>query len=231
MSGIFGIVTHKEERLGPLLLEAGRRLSYRGYDSVGCATLHADGKIDLRKDVGKVDAVAERLNFAEMSGRRGIQIRWWQWLQTEYWNDYASVQVSDNGGATWDYYYETSGDVDLAWAQHAITLDPSYAVSNFQFRFHFHSDSSVNSYYGWYIDDVRIALFNLEGDYYAIEDTCTHDGGPLGQGRLDGCELICPRHGARFDVRTGAATRMPAIEPVPTYEVRVTDGDILVETY
>ncbi len=77
MCGIFGIVTRKEQVLGPLLTGAGRRLSYRGYDSVGCATIHEDGRIDLRKDVGKVDEVAERLGFAEMSGRRGIlQLRW-----------------------------------------------------------------------------------------------------------------------------------------------------------
>ena len=67
--------------------------------------------------------------------------------------------------------------------------------------------------------------------FYAVEDVCTHDGGPLGEGKLDGCELICPRHGARFDVRTGAATRMPAIEPAPTYAVRVEDGDVLVEAF
>ena len=77
MCGIFGIVTNREQELGPVLAEAARRLSYRGYDSVGCATFHADGSIDLRKDVGKVDEVASRLGFAEMPGRRGItQLRW-----------------------------------------------------------------------------------------------------------------------------------------------------------
>ncbi len=77
MCGIFGIVTAQEQTLGPILIQAGKRLAYRGYDSVGCATLHADGAIDLRKDVGKVDQVAERLDFAKMRGRRGItQLRW-----------------------------------------------------------------------------------------------------------------------------------------------------------
>lgn len=80
------------------------------------------------------------------------------------------------------------------------------------------------------VDGVEIVVVNLDGQFYAVEDVCTHDGGPLGQGRLDGCELICPRHGARFDVRTGAATRMPAIEPTPTYGVRIENGDVLVET-
>ncbi len=77
MCGIFGIITDREQPLGPILIDAARRLSYRGYDSVGCATLHADRTIDLRKDVGKVDAVAERLDFAAMTGQRGmVQLRW-----------------------------------------------------------------------------------------------------------------------------------------------------------
>ncbi|MFC1936505.1 glutamine--fructose-6-phosphate transaminase (isomerizing) [Chloroflexota bacterium] len=77
MCGIFGIITRKEEILGPTLTEAGRMLSYRGYDSVGAATINLGGEIDLRKDVGKVDEVAEKYNFAEMLGKRGIlQLRW-----------------------------------------------------------------------------------------------------------------------------------------------------------
>ena len=77
MCGIFGIVVREERLLGEILTDAGRRLSYRGYDSVGCATLRDDGTIDLRKDVGKVDEVAGRLGFAEMAGRRGmVQLRW-----------------------------------------------------------------------------------------------------------------------------------------------------------
>jgi glucosamine--fructose-6-phosphate aminotransferase (isomerizing) len=77
MCGIFGIVTAKEAPLGPILIEAGKRLSYRGYDSVGCATIHENSTITLRKDVGKIEEVARRLNFSEMTGSRGIvQLRW-----------------------------------------------------------------------------------------------------------------------------------------------------------
>ena len=76
MCGIFGYVTNKEEALGPILIEAAQRLTYRGYDSVGAATLH-NGSIDLRKDVGKVETVAATYNIAEMRGQRGItQLRW-----------------------------------------------------------------------------------------------------------------------------------------------------------
>jgi len=76
MCGIFGIVTNQDRDLGPILIEAGRRLAYRGYDSVGCATVSANG-IDLRKDVGRIDEVSARLHFTEMRGQRGIvQLRW-----------------------------------------------------------------------------------------------------------------------------------------------------------
>ncbi|MEW5984508.1 MAG: glutamine--fructose-6-phosphate transaminase (isomerizing) [Acidobacteriota bacterium] len=77
MCGIFGIVTREDQPLGETLLGAARRLSYRGYDSVGMAIVDGDGRIDLRKDVGKVDEVAPRLGFTGMRGRRGIvQLRW-----------------------------------------------------------------------------------------------------------------------------------------------------------
>ncbi|MFZ0535095.1 MAG: glutamine--fructose-6-phosphate transaminase (isomerizing) [Anaerolineales bacterium] len=77
MCGIFGIITEEEQLLGPILIDAAKKLSYRGYDSVGCATITKDGHIELRKDVGKVDEVAPRLNFSEMIGSRGIiQLRW-----------------------------------------------------------------------------------------------------------------------------------------------------------
>ena len=79
------------------------------------------------------------------------------------------------------------------------------------------------------IDGRAVALFNVDGTFYAIDDVCTHDGGPLAEGELRGCEIECPRHGARFDVRTGAALCMPAFEPVTTHEVKVEDGSVFVQ--
>ena len=75
----------------------------------------------------------------------------------------------------------------------------------------------------------RIALCKYNGAVYAIDDVCTHDRGPLDQGELIGGEIECPRHGARFDVTTGRATRLPAIQPVRTYPVRVENGAIVIE--
>ena len=80
------------------------------------------------------------------------------------------------------------------------------------------------------VDGVLVVVVNSDGEYYAFEDVCTHDGGPLGEGRLEDRQIICPRHGARFDVRTGDALTLPAFEPVPTYEVNVEGGDIFVES-
>lgn len=81
------------------------------------------------------------------------------------------------------------------------------------------------------VDYVRIALFNLEGTIYAIEDVCTHDGGPLVDGQvLEGCQVMCPRHGARFDIRTGEALSFPAFEATNTYEVRIDGDNILIKS-
>ena len=74
------------------------------------------------------------------------------------------------------------------------------------------------------IGDHDVAVCNVNGEFYAIDDLCTHDGGSLDQGELEGDEIECPRHGARFDVRTGAAVQLRAFEPVETHEVRL-EGD------
>lgn len=79
-------------------------------------------------------------------------------------------------------------------------------------------------------EDLRLAVCNVDGKYYAIEDVCTHDGGPLDQGELEGDEIECPRHGARFNVRTGEATLMPAVMPVRTYPVRVEGERLYIGT-
>ena len=74
------------------------------------------------------------------------------------------------------------------------------------------------------LDHKPVVIFNLAGEYYAIDDVCTHDDGPLGEGEIDGCEIICPRHGARFDIRTGKVMTLPAVQGVRAYPIRVKDG-------
>jgi len=75
----------------------------------------------------------------------------------------------------------------------------------------------------------RLALSHTKDGYYAVEDLCTHDNGPLGEGTLWEEEIECPRHGARFNVKTGQAVTLPAILPVKTFPVKVTGGEIFVE--
>jgi 3-phenylpropionate/trans-cinnamate dioxygenase ferredoxin component len=79
------------------------------------------------------------------------------------------------------------------------------------------------------VDEHFVVVFHVGGQFYAIEDCCTHDGGELGQGELDGTQIICPRHGARFDIRTGEALTMPAVTNTPAHEVKVEGGDVFVK--
>lgn len=74
------------------------------------------------------------------------------------------------------------------------------------------------------VDGTQIVVFNLDGKYYAIEDVCTHDGGCLTGGEIEGDQIICPRHGARFCIRTGAALTAPAYEATATFPVRIDNG-------
>lgn len=77
-------------------------------------------------------------------------------------------------------------------------------------------------------DGTRIAVYNLDGEFHAIEDVCTHDGGELASGAVEGGEVICPRHGARFCIRTGDALSAPAYEPTAKLPVRIENGIVQV---
>lgn len=77
------------------------------------------------------------------------------------------------------------------------------------------------------VDDRYVVIVNLAGDFFCVDDVCSHDGGTLGDGEMDGACLVCPRHGAKFDARTGEAVEMPATEPIARHEVKV-DGDMIL---
>ena len=79
------------------------------------------------------------------------------------------------------------------------------------------------------IEGRFVAVFHVEGNFYALDDCCTHDGGPLGEGELEGFEVICPRHGARFDIRNGEALTMPAVSNTSSHQVKIEGGAVLVK--
>ena len=76
------------------------------------------------------------------------------------------------------------------------------------------------------IDDQDLVVFNIAGEYFAIGDVCSHDDGPLSDGEIEEYDVICPRHGARFDIRSGQVTSLPAVKDIPAYPVRVSGENI-----
>jgi 3-phenylpropionate/trans-cinnamate dioxygenase ferredoxin component len=79
------------------------------------------------------------------------------------------------------------------------------------------------------VDGTEVAVFKIDGQFYAIEDVCTHDGAEIASGELEGNEIICPRHGARFCVKTGAVKSPPAYENIACFPVRIENGKVQVK--
>ncbi|GIW99208.1 MAG: (2Fe-2S)-binding protein [Pirellulaceae bacterium] len=78
------------------------------------------------------------------------------------------------------------------------------------------------------VDDAFVVLVRVGDEVFCLDDICTHDGGPLGEGEVENHCIICPRHGAKFDLRTGAAIALPATEPTRSHEVKVENGEVYV---
>jgi 3-phenylpropionate/trans-cinnamate dioxygenase ferredoxin subunit len=79
------------------------------------------------------------------------------------------------------------------------------------------------------LDGIPMLLCNVDDEIYAVEDVCTHDGGPLDQSELEENRIMCPRHGAYFDVTNGAALTLPAVVPLETYTVRLSGDDVYID--
>ena len=90
------------------------------------------------------------------------------------------------------------------------------------------ADIAPGDYASVEVDGVFVAVFNVDGEFFAIDDVCTHDGGGLAGGEIEDHQVSCPRHGARFSLRTGAALSPPAYEPVKSYPTRVVEGYVEV---
>jgi glucosamine--fructose-6-phosphate aminotransferase (isomerizing) len=217
MCGIFGIITIKEQQLGPILVEAGRRLAYRGYDSVGCATLRDDGTIDLRKDVGKVEEVAERLRFADMRGRRGItQLRWATFGAPSQAN--AQPHLDSEGLMVGAHNGNVVNNVELREA---------FLAEGMTVRSTNDGESCVHAVerYVWQgydmVTAIRRAYDDLQGDYAFVI------------GALDDDRLYAIKKGSGLVVGlaegvTCCSSDLPSILPLTRRILRVQDGEIVI---
>lgn len=216
MCGIFGIVYQTDQELGPILIEAGRRLSYRGYDSVGCATLNAEKPIDLRKDIGKVDEVAQRLKFHEMRGRRGIvQLRW------ATFGDPSPVNAQPHLDSDGDIVGAHNGNV-----VNNVELRQQFIAEGMTVRSANDGESCVHAVERYinrgydFIQAIRLAYRDLEGDYAfvigRVGDDCLYaikKGSGLVAGIGDGFTCI--------------SSDLPSILPLTRQVIRLQDGEIV----
>ena len=215
MCGVFGYVTDRDAALGPILIEAAQRLTYRGYDSVGAATFR-DGTIDLRKDVGKVDAVAARHGFAEMRGTRGItQLRWATFGEPSQVN--AQPHLDSDGAMVGAHNGNVVNNAELRvqFLAEGMTVRSDndgescvHAVERYVRRGH------------ELVDAIRLAYGDLEGDYAFVI------------GRADDDRLYAFKKGSGLVVGIGdgftcVSSDLPSILPLTRNVIRPLDGEIV----
>ncbi|MCP4536654.1 MAG: glutamine--fructose-6-phosphate transaminase (isomerizing) [Chloroflexi bacterium] len=216
MCGIFGIVVEQERLLGDILTEAGQRLSYRGYDSVGCATIHEDGTIDLRKDMGKVDEVANRLRFAEMAGKRGItQLRWATFGKPSQVN--AQPHLDSDGDLVGAHNGNVVNNVEL---REAFIAEGMIVRSTNDGESCVHAvERYVNQGHDM-VEAIRRAYDDLQGDYAFVI-------GKVGEDRLyamkKGSGLVV---GLAEDA-TCVSSDLPSVLPITRRVLRVQDDEIV----
>ena len=216
MCGIFGIVKEKEENLGEILIGSAERLTYRGYDSVGMATISGD-KIDLRKDVGKVDTVAEKYNIAEMRGQRGItQLRWATFGAPSQIN--AQPHLDSDG----DMVGAHNGNV-----VNNIELRQEFIAEGLTVRSENDGETCVHAVERYVkrgyetIDAIRLAYGDLAGDYAFV----------LGQTNDD--KLYAMKKGSGLVVGIGEgftclSSDLPSLLPLTRKILRPLDGEIII---
>ena len=215
MCGIFGIVTKTEQPLGQILIDAARRLTYRGYDSVGAATIGRNG-IDLRKDTGRVEDVAAKYHLSEMTGQRGItQLRWATFGEPSQVNSQPHL--------------DSDGDM--------VGAHNGNVVNNFELRQQFMTEGLVvrsqndgescvhavehyiNKGYD-FIDAIRLAYGDLQGDYAFVIASVKDD------------KLYAIKKGSGLVVGMGEdftclSSDLPSILPLTRNIIRIQDGEII----
>eukprot|EP00727_Mastigamoeba_balamuthi_P004215 m51a1_g13791 putative glucosamine--fructose-6-phosphate aminotransferase (601) ;mRNA; f:339902-341704 len=215
MCGIFGIVTANDEALGPLLIEAAKRLTYRGYDSVGIATI-SGGLIDLRKDAGRVPDVAERLHMSDMRGTRGIaQLRWATFGEPSRANSQPHLDSEGRMVGAHNGNVVNNAELRREFAAEGMEVRSDndgescvHAVERFVRRGHCVAEA------------VRMAHAVLQGDYAFVV------------GRLGEETLVALKKGSGLVVGVGegftcVSSDLPSILPLTRRVVRVEDGEIV----
>lgn len=215
MCGIFGIVTEKEQALGPILIDAAKRLTYRGYDSVGAATI-SGSKIDLRKDKGRVEDVAAKYGFAEMSGTRGMtQLRWATFGEPSQVNSQPHI---DSDG---DLVGAHNGNV-----VNNVELRRQFMAEGLIVRSENDGESCVHAVERYlnrgqdFIEAICHAYDDLEGDYAFVI------------GRINDDKLYALKKGSGLVVGIGEgftclSSDLPSILPLTRKVVRLEDGEIV----
>ncbi|MDH7489973.1 MAG: glutamine--fructose-6-phosphate transaminase (isomerizing) [Anaerolineae bacterium] len=220
MCGIFGIITDNEQVLGTTLVDAARRLAYRGYDSVGCATLTRDGTIDLRKDVGRLDDVSARLDLPAMRGSRGIaQLRWATFGAPSYAN--AQPHLDSDGDMVGAHNGNVVNNVQLRemFIREGLVVRGTNDGETCVHAVERHFDRNG----GRMLEAIRAAYADLEGDYAFV---ITH---------RDDHRLFAIKKGSGLVAGIGdgfacVSSDLPSILPLTRRIVRIYDGEIVVLT-
>ena len=215
MCGIFGIVTKDEEALGPILIDAAKRLTYRGYDSVGAATI-SGGNIDLRKDAGKVEVVAKKYNFAEMTGQRGItQLRWATFGTPSQVN--AQPHLDSDGDMVGAHNGNVVNNVELrqAFMAEGMTVRSENDGESCVHAVERYVDRGMD-----FITAIRHAYDDLEGDYAFVI------------GKINDDKLYAIKKGSGLVVGIGedftcVSSDLPSILPLTREVIRLEDGEIV----
>jgi len=218
MCGIFGIITEQEQTLGPILIDSGRRLAYRGYDSVGCATLTADGTVDLRKGVGRIEEVSAKLDFAAMRGLRGItQLRWATFGAPSYAN--AQPHLDSDGDLVGAHNGNVVNNVQLRelFIREGLTVRGTNDGETCVHAVERHFDRNG----GDMLAAIRAAYVDLEGDYAFV---VTH---------RDDHRLYAIKKGSGLVVGLGerqayVSSDLPSLLPLTRRIVRIYDGEMVV---
>jgi glucosamine--fructose-6-phosphate aminotransferase (isomerizing) len=218
MCGIFGVVADQEQVLGPILIESGKRLAYRGYDSVGCATVDVEGRIDLRKGVGRIEDVSAELDFGAMRGQRGMtQLRWATFGAPSHEN--AQPHLDSDGDMVGAHNGNVVNNVQMRelFIAEGLTVRGTNDGETCVHAVERHFDRNG----GDMLAAIRAAYDDLEGDYAFV---ITHRDDPVLYAIKKGSGLVA----GLGEGLTCVSSDLPSLLPITRRIMRIQDGEIVV---